>query len=323
MPKNVLLTSAGRRGLLVQLFQRELGSLFPTASVFAADLRPEISSACQLADRSFRVPPIAEEGYLDQLLQLCIQHEVGMVVPTIDTELRLLAENRERFLQHGIHAIVSEPELIRQCRDKRLTTDLFARYGVDSPLVVEPTREATYPLFAKPYDGSSSNNLFVVHSYEEVTPALLEDPKQICYEYMSPLEYAEYTVDMYYDRHSKLQCLVPRLRIETRAGEVSKGRTAKISALEILRDNFHYVEGARGCLTAQFFVRRSSGRLSGIEINPRFGGGFPLSYEARANFPQWLIREYLRGETVEFFEDWEDGLTMLRYDHHVLVRSAS
>lgn len=323
MSQNVLLTSAGRRGLLVQIFQRELGSLLPTASVFATDLKPEISSACQLADRSFRVLPIADSGYIDQLLEICVKHEVGLVVPTIDTELMLLAESRERFLQHGVHVIVSQPELVRQCRDKRQITDLFARYGVDSPQVIEPTSDAKYPLFAKPYDGSSSNNLFVVNSYEDVTPALLDDPKQICFEYLSPLEHEEYTVDMYYDHHSKLQCLVPRLRIETRAGEVSKGRTVRIPGLEILRENFHHLEGARGCLTAQFFVRRSNGHISGIEINPRFGGGYPLSYEAGANYPRWLIREYLCDETIEYFEDWEDGLTMLRYDHHVLVRSAS
>ena len=52
MHKNVILTSAGRRGLLVQQFQQELGSLFPKSSLFAVDLLPEASSACLLADRS-------------------------------------------------------------------------------------------------------------------------------------------------------------------------------------------------------------------------------------------------------------------------------
>ncbi len=322
-PKNVLLTSAGRRGLLVQLFQRELGGLFPTAGVFATDLRPEISSACRLADRSFPVLPIADRGYVDELLDLCVEHEVGLVVPTIDTELMLLAEHRARFLEHGIHVAVSELDFVRQCRDKRLTSRLFSEHGIDSPRVVEPTKDAPYPLFAKPYDGSSSNNLFVLNSYEDVTPMIVDDPKMVCYEYLSPCEHDEYTVDMYYDRNSELRCFVPRLRIETRAGEVSKGRTARIASLEMLRENFGRLEGARGCLAVQFFVRRSSGDVFGIEINPRFGGGYPLSYEAGANYPQWLIREYLRDETVDHFEGWEDGLTMLRYDHHVLVRSAS
>ena len=145
--------------LLVQLFQRELGSLFPAASVFAADLRPEISSACQLADRSFAVPPISDSRYLEQVLALCQQHEVGLLVPTIDTELILLAEHRELFEQQGTHVLVSDTSLVRQCRDKRLTTDLFAQYKVESPRVVQPTADAPYPLFAKPYDGSSEQQL--------------------------------------------------------------------------------------------------------------------------------------------------------------------
>jgi carbamoyl-phosphate synthase large subunit len=321
--RNILLTSAGRRGLLVRLFQRELRQLFPGAQVYAADLSPEISSACQLADRSFKVRSLSDPGYIDQLLDLCDNHAISLIVPTIDTELLLLAENSERFIRRGVQVAVSHPDLVRQCRDKRLTAELFARHGIASPREIKPTADAQYPLFAKPYDGSSSRDLHVLQSFADVTPQITDSSKLVCYEYMSPGDYDEYTVDMYFDRHSDLKCLVPRLRIETRAGEVSKGRTERISALGELRVKLQTVQGAHGCITSQFFVRRSDGQVFGIEVNPRFGGGYPLSYEAGANFPKWLIGEYLGGETISFFKDWEDGLTMLRYDDHVLVRTAS
>jgi carbamoyl-phosphate synthase large subunit len=142
-------------------------------------------------------------------------------------------------------------------------------------------------------------------------------------DYLSPDEHDEYTIDMYYSRHDELKCLVPRLRIETRAGEVSKGRTSRIRAMDELRERMGTIEGARGCITLQVFVERASGTVSAIEINPRFGGGFPLSYEAGANYPRWLIEEYLLGKTIESFDDWESDLTMLRYDAHVVVRGAA
>ncbi|MEX0273573.1 MAG: ATP-grasp domain-containing protein, partial [Flavobacteriaceae bacterium] len=75
-----------------------------------------------------------------------------------------------------------------------------------------------------------------------------------------------------------------------------------------------------GCLTAQFFMNRKGDKIYGIEINPRFGGGYPLSYLAGANFPQWIIKEYLmNGEMDDMFDCWESDLLMLRYDDEILV----
>ena len=65
------------------------------------------------------------------------------------------------------------------------------------------------------------------------------------------------------------------------------------------------LEGARGCVTLQVFVNMDTKQLYGIEINPRFGGGYPLSYLAGANFPNWAIREYLMDETIPVYTDWE------------------
>jgi len=82
------------------------------------------------------------------------------------------------------------------------------------------------------------------------------------------------------------------------------------------------VDGARGCLTVQFFLNKKTNHIVGIEINPRFGGGYPLSYLAGANFPGWIIQEYLLNESIEYSETWEDNLLMLRYDHEILVKNS-
>jgi carbamoyl-phosphate synthase large subunit len=69
------------------------------------------------------------------------------------------------------------------------------------------------------------------------------------------------------------------------------------------------------------FYNDQNNHIVGIEINPRFGGGYPLSYLAGANFPLWLIKEYLLKENIDWHNDWEDHLLMLRYDDEVLVRN--
>ena len=73
-----------------------------------------------------------------------------------------------------------------------------------------------------------------------------------------------------------------------------------------------------GCITVQCF-RQANGRLRFIEINPRFGGGFPLALHAGADFPRWLIQEHLGLPIESAMDAWQDDLAMLRYDDEILV----
>lgn len=102
---NVLLLSAGRRVELVQIFRGALTRHIPQAKVFATDLWPELSPACQIVDRAFRAPRVTEAEYINYLLDLCGQQSIGMLIPTIDTELNVLALNRERFEDIGVHKV--------------------------------------------------------------------------------------------------------------------------------------------------------------------------------------------------------------------------
>lgn len=323
MRRNILITSAGRRAKLLTIFQRELAALVPGGRVFAADTCPSTSVACRLAERSFAVSPVDESGHGEELLDLCISNDVGLVVPTTDRELPVLAAGREAFAAAGVMAAVSEPGFISVCRDKRQTAQWFVGRGLRSPRVFAGVGAARFPLFTKPVDGSNSQGARVIWQRAELAPALAADPRVMFVEYLSPAEHDEYTLDMYYCRQSRLRCCVPRLRLEVRGGEVTKSRTCRLSALQPLERAVAHVAGARGCITTQVFIHRHSQEVYGIEINARFGGGYPLSYEAGANFPRWLIQEYLLEQAVEFYDAWENDLTMLRYDEHVVLRAAA
>ena len=104
-----------------------------------------------------------------------------------------------------------------------------------------------------------------------------------------------------------------------RAGEINKGITEKNVLVPFVTKHLAHIEGAKGCLTMQFFLNRTTKQVIAIEINPRFGGGFPLSYVAGANYPKYLIEEYLLGKEIPVNNNWEDHLLMLRYDEAVFV----
>jgi carbamoyl-phosphate synthase large subunit len=315
---NILITSAGQRVSLVRAFQRELYNIYPGQEVFTTDLCPQLSPACQVSDKYFQVRKVTDPAYVEELIQLCRRYHIKMVVPTIDTELLVLAQHREMFRKENIHVIISSPAFIETCRDKRKTNSFFQERGLMVPAAIDKYNPV-FPLFIKPYNGSLSVDTYIIRAKEELQAHHLNNDRFLFMEYLDKQDYDEYTVDLYYNRTGHVKCIVPRKRIMVRAGEVSKGITCKNGLVDTLREKLSYIPGAAGCLTAQFFLHKTSEQLIAIEINGRFGGGYPLSYRAGANYPQWLIEEYFNGKEIVYTEDWEDQLLMLRYDAEVLV----
>lgn len=315
---NILITSAGKRVTLVKLFKKELKAVFPDAKVYTTDMNPTLAPAGYVSDKCFEVPRVTDEHYLERLIHICKENGVKLVIPTIDTELLLLASHKDDLKSHGIEAIVSDLDFITACRDKRNTNGLFGQLHIRIP---EPRDKfhPVFPMFAKPYDGSLSKDLFVIHRKEDLTAEILEHPKLIFMEYIDKTQYKEYTVDMYYGKDNKVKCIVPRERIEIRAGEINKGCTRKNYLVEFLKGRMGYMKGVAGCICIQLFYRENDKDVVGIEINPRFGGGYPMSYHAGANFPQFIVEEYLMDKTINYTEDWRNNTLLLRYDSEIIV----
>ena len=318
MKNNILITSAGKRVALTMYFKETLVKYFPEAKVYTTDMNPELAPTGYVSDGCFKVPRVTDSNYPELLLKICEENGVGMIIATIDTELSLLADLKKKFAENGIYVMVSNKPFISMCRDKRNTSVFFEQHGVRVPKEVDKYNP-TLPLFAKPYDGSLSSNLHHIKSIDELTKEILEDPKLLFMEYIDKKIYKEYTVDMYYGKDNKVKCIIPRERIEIRAGEINKGKTAKNEIVDYIKDKLGYIDGCVGCICLQLFFHPETKDIVGIEINPRFGGGYPLSYMCGGNYPELMIREYFLGEKVEYFDNWKDGMLMLRYDDAVFI----
>ena len=314
---SILLSSAGRRVGLLEAVRQAAGNLLgPSSRVIATDLNPDRSAACVLADEAYAVPRVTDPAFPEVLLRLCVDQGVGLVIPTIDTELPVLAREQARFAAEGVQVVISALDLVAACRNKRHTADLFAQIGLPSPALLD-AHSLTYPCFLKPIDGSCSQGVRMVPTADHLSAADLLDSRNI-FQNLIPTTWQEYTVDACYGRDSRLLAMVPRQRLETRGGEISKGITRRDEVIPLLRPCLERIEGARGCLTVQVFANPDRDQLLGVEINPRFGGGYPLSHAAGASFPELLIREWLLGERPEPNDNWQADLLMLRYDTMVL-----
>ncbi|GGZ68882.1 ATP-grasp domain-containing protein [Algibacter mikhailovii] len=318
--KNILISSAGRRVSLVKSFQKELSKIDASSKVYACDSEPFLSSAVQIADSFFRTLCFSDKDYIDDLLKKCKKHEIVLIIPTLDTELDLFAKNRDLFLQNGITIVVSDESFIKIGEDKIKTAEFFNNHNLATPKVYEKDNYKL-PFFIKPLRGSNSIDNYIVKKQKDIINYFFENESLCFFEYLDHDFHDEYTCDLYYSKKGILKCVIPRKRIEVRGGEVSKGITKRNKINEFLKSNFAQIDGARGCITVQIFMNIKTNDLFGIEINPRFGGGYPLSYLAGGNYTKWVIEEYIYNKEINFCNSWKENLLMLRYDNEVLVHN--
>ncbi len=310
----VLISSAGQRVDLMRCFREDAARLGVDLRIIATDMQPSWSAACHTADVSFPMPRCTTPEFLDETLSLCVREGVDLVVPTLDTELLPFSRAHQEFAAHNVRLAVSGSGTVELARDKLKTAQILDAHGIATPnsATVEEVLSAPDawpgPLLLKPRDGSRSVGIRSIASIADLPdPDVLEG-----YVIQELLEGPEYTVNMFFDHVGSLRAAVPHRRHEVRAGEVSKGVAERHEALEIMAEQLGQVlEKPFGALCFQAIVTAEQ-QPKIIEINARFGGGFPLAHHAGARFPQWLI-EIVSGRPCSAANDWRDGVVMLRY----------
>ncbi len=318
-PANVLVMAAGRRTGLVAAFVTAAHDR--DARVLAADV-DGLAPALYLADEAVRIQRSDGDGYIDDLLDIVRRHHIRLLVPTIDTDLPILARHELAFGSVGCVVAVSQASFIETTMDKHRTGTTFAAHGVRVPRSWIPPLpaliELPMQLFVKPRAGSASQDTFQVNRGElDGVLRLVTDP--IVQELLVG---PEITIDALLDLDGRPIHYVPRRRIRTLGGESIQGVTldhdpAFETWIEAVLDRSSEM-GARGPLTLQAFLTADGPVLS--EINARFGGGFPLANAAGGAYPAWLL-DMVGGVPVPArLGSYESGLYMTRANRERFVR---
>lgn len=320
---NILLSSCGRRVALGGCFRESLAALRLKGSVYGID-SSLTAPAVHLFERGWQVPRCTDPSFVGAVLALAKREGIRLIVPTIDTELPVYARSRALFGAQAVTVCVSDPTAVEICADKEQTHAFLVSHGFPAvrqatvPAVLREPDLWRFPLIVKPRRGSASAGVQRVTSVPQLS--VLEDAADLIVQEVAPGQ--EYTVNVYVDREGRCRCAVPHQRLEVRAGEVSKGITRKHRGMmELARAVAEALPGAFGPLNIQCFMD-DCGSVRIIEMNARFGGGYPLAHRAGAKFTEWLIDE-LEGNTLQYFDGWTADLAMLRYDEAVFVSTSS
>ena len=311
----ILFTGVGRRIELIQAFREAAMVLKKDLTIYGEDFSAT-APALAYCDFVRRVGKIGDPHYIDNLLRLCRDDRIDLIIPTIDTGLLVLSENREKFDAIGAKAMISAPEMVRLCRDKNLISRFFTECGLNAPMPVSDWKRygGGYPAFIKPKDGSSSIDAFKVENAMELEVYANQIGEYVIQPFVSG---TEYTIDIFCDWDGEPVSIVPRERLQVRAGEVLKTRITMDEVM--IQEAVTLCRAFRPCgpITVQL-IRDYAGTDWFIEINPRFGGGAPLSMKAGARSAEAVLT-LLDGERPAYFHDIENGAVYSRFDQSVCV----
>lgn len=312
---NLLFTGIGRRIELVQAFRDAALVLNKDLKIHGADLTVT-APALAFCDYSHKVVSMSDSGYIQNLLEICRRNQIDLLIPTIDTDLMVLSENKERFETVGTQVMVSASDTIRICRDKNYTARFFEDCGLHTPFIVRDWHkyEGCFPVFIKPKDGSSSVNAFKARDRKELEVYA----NQIVDPIIQPfIDGTEYTIDVFCDWDGEPLCVVPRERMKVRSGEVLKTKIVLDPVMISEAKQICHALSPCGPVTIQL-IRDRDGVDWFIEINPRYGGGAPLSMKAGARSAE-LVLKILDGQPVKYCSEIADGAIYSRFDQSVCI----
>ena len=299
----VLFTCAGQRVDIVGAFRRA------GAMTVAADVNP-LAPALYHADRYELVPRVGDSDYVPALRRIVAAQDVRLVVPLTDLDQVTLARARAEL---GALVLLPEAETVARLGDKYLAHLLFEERGLSSPptwLPDEVPRDVAFPVLVKARIGFGSRHIYRAANRDELDFFLRYTPVaslvQAC------LGGEEFSVDVFCDLDGRCLNAIPRTMIESKGGESIKGMTIRDERLiELARDVSEKL-ALVGPANIQCF-REPDGSHYVTDINPRFGGGFPLPLAAGGGYPELALALALGERPEPRLGDFREGIVMTRF----------
>lgn len=329
---NILFTCAGRRNYLINYFKEALNG---EGKVFAVDAQLTAPAMVD-ADVAIQVPSIYDKDYIEVLVNIAKTNKIAAIISLNDLELPILSKFRNRFEELGIKVIVSKKEIIDIAFDKWETVKFLKHHNLLTPKTFIDLREAKqaieageleFPLVLKPRWGSASIGIDYPENLRELelsyelqslrlrksilSEASIEDIEHAIL-IQEKLKGDEYGMDILNDFEGNYAGTFVRKKLAMRGGETDK-------AVSIINSHFEEIgKLIGGCLkhigNMDCDVFEDKGKLYVLELNPRFGGGYPFSHKAGMNTAAVYI-EWLKGNNnINQFNNYQEGLMFSKYD---------
>lgn len=322
---NILFCTIGRRGYIADYFRKHLpvgSKLIGTSD--RNDRETEFTSGFLHCDKNYIVPSIKDERqYIDALLHICKTENINMLLSFYDYDTYILSKYLKEFEQIGVKPVISSHKVNTICFDKVETFNFLQREGFKTPWTMTSEEVAqqeipSYPVIVKPRFGFGSNAISLAHDRNEVDFFLkyYDNEDMMVQEF---IEGVEYSFDVLNDFNGRAVTAVVKQKMKMRSGETDQGYTIRDTSLSELGMKLGNTLGHIGPLDVDFFIKENEPYI--LELNPRFGGGYPISYLAGSDFPKILIdlaNDEVKPSDYEKYCEYKEGVIMIK-DINILM----
>lgn len=272
--------------------------------------------ALWVADYHIKSPLIYDDSYATFLLDYCKRNTIHIVISLFDIELPVLSKLKAEFKRHKITIVVGDEWLTTMANDKWKTQEFLSVNGFNTFktfLSVEDLKETKvqFPVFIKPRWGMGSMSIFKADNLEEAQFYFNKAKSEIKqsylkYESATDLENAvliqealpgrEYGLDVINDLEGNYCTTIVKQKLAMRAGETDSAITINEPILQELGARLALLTKHPANMDVDVFFDGITPYI--LELNPRFGGGYPFSHAAGINLPQAIIDWYTNKKVI-------------------------
>ncbi|MDY3846668.1 MAG: ATP-grasp domain-containing protein [Eubacteriales bacterium] len=311
---NVLLTSVGRRAYMVKYFKEALGK-DGEVHVCNSDSK---SIAFKYADRKVVAPLIYDENYIPFLLNYCKDNSINILISLFDIDLLMLAKHKKQFEEIGTKVIVSDLRVVEICNDKWKTYQFLKENGFHAPesflnlsevISTIALGKLSYPIVVKPRYGCGSISVAIAYDEEDLRYLTKKANKDIAnsylkYEstvtedkviYQECLRGQEYGADIINDLNGKNRNVIVRKKLAMRSGETDIAELVEEPIIHKELEKLGNITGHIANMDCDVFLIDGVPYI--LEMNARFGGGYPFSHMGGCNLPKAIV-EWVKGKKV-------------------------
>ena len=284
----------------------------------------EESVAFHYADKSILAPLIYSDEYIPFLLNYCKQNHIDILISLFDIDLLILAKNKDLFEKIGTKVIVSDKEIIQICNDKWETYKFLLAnnfyvpktfISIDGLQQALNNNEVSFPIIVKPRFGCGSLSIATAYDKEDLDYLYKKSCREINSSYLRYeschidqkvlfqefLVGKEYGADIINDLHGKIQNIIIREKIAMRSGETDIATIVDIPKVKSELFRLGNLTKHIANMDCDIFIVDDKPYI--LELNARFGGGYPFSHAAGCDLPyaivQWCKGEPLDGTILE------------------------
>lgn len=273
-----------------------------------------LSTGAQFCDMYFKVPVAKDASFVSELMRICKENEVCVLIPIIDEEFLPISEYREVFEKLNIKVLLPKKEVISICSNKiKLCQFLKDNNFPFLNVYLTPASIFEFPVVKKPIFGRGSRGIKIIYSKKELDSLVQE---MDCF-FQDYIDGVEFTVDTLSDSKGQVLAVVPRVRLEVKCGNCVKGQIVRNEIIEETAKQICKKLNMTGTACLQCIIDKDDIPYF-FDINPRIGSATILTIEGGINIPFLAVKDLL-GMELNAPDSFKENIIMLRYWNEVFT----